>query len=850
MPIIATKSQTLLDIGWETVAYEECSLDNIKAMLPTLYPEQHEDVYNAERRFQEGKGRLFTNGTGTGKTYVGLGVVKRFSAKGCKNILIVVPTEAKAQDWVEDAQDVELSLTILESVTDAGNGIVVTTYANFYQNNGLLTREWDLIVYDESHYLNQNSKGDNTVYFEKHRKVANLPSAAKDKAAEIVGEPPEYDREDPLWQYKAEAWKFQMQHYTHKFYDRTKVLFLSATPFAYHKSIKYADGTLFDIEETFEDYVPDSGYNPPSRWDKFMIEHFGYRWKNSKLTTPDTGVDQSLMEREFFEKYKALNVMSTRMLELDYDYSREFIKLNSKLGDFLDQGMAIWDDLYIRNRYPTLSRVASRKYRYQYVDQLLEAIKGKNIIPRIREHLNLGRKVVIFHGYNHTVSEHPFKFVAKDLIKKDEKYLFSRIEKEIQAFEKEFPQYLQLNLDNLKNARETLQKAFPDAVQINGTVNKKKRKKNEKDFVRDNSGVDIVLVQTKAGKEGISLHDVTGNQQRVYINLSLPVAPTEAIQSEGRIYRSGVRSNAIYEYPTLHTNFEKTAFADKIAERSRTAENLAMGNLARDLETSFKEGYINAENNLPGTYQGVGSKEADRKFNESTDYEKAMTYYFSRQKKNSRTKSHEGVDYFATPEPLGMKMVEWLNPQPNERGLEPSVGHGAIGRWFPKYCDNRFIEPSRELFSEMKLICNGDGIHSEFEEFFIGNKFQYIAMNPPFGKGGKTAVEHIAKAVGHLSDRKISYEYEGARMMAIMPCGPSSEKYFDEFLNSKAFKNFNFTAEILLPACTFNRAGTSVMTKVIRIEHVNTGNQSFRQLDLRHCEKIGDLFDALQDINF
>lgn len=850
MSNIATKVQTTLDIAWDTIPFIECDLDNIKAMLPTLFPSQHEDVLHAEQRFKLGKGRLFTNGTGTGKTYVGLGVIKRFHAQGKRNILIVVPTESKAQDWIIDARDVHLNITLLESVNDFGSGITVTTYANFYQNIMLELREWDLIVYDESHYLNQNSKGETTVYFNKHRKMANLPSACKEKAIEIVGESPEYDRDDDYWQYRAEAWKFQMQHWIHEFHSKTKVLFLSATPFAYHKSIKYADGTLFDIEETIEDAPPTSGYNPPSRYDQFMIEHFGYQWVNSKLTRPDVGVDESLMEREFFEKYKEQNVMSTRMLQVPYDYSREFIKLNSELGNFLDQGMNLWDDMYIQNRYPTLSQYAHRKYRYGYVDQLLEAIKAKAIIPRIKEHLALGRKVVLFHGYNHTISEHPFKFDADKLLKKDEMFHFAKLEKEIEAFEIEFPEYVNLDLNHLKNARVTLQKAFPDAVQINGTISKKKRKQNENDFNDDYSGVDILLAQTKACKEGISLHDTTGKKQRVYINLSLPVAPTEAIQTEGRIYRNGVLSNAIYEYPTLHTNFEKIAFSQKIAERSRTAENLAMGNLARDLETSFKEGYINAENNPPGDYQGVNGKENDRKLNDSTEFEKAITYYFSRQKKNSNTKSFEGVDYFATPEPLGYKMVEWLKPQPSERGLEPSVGHGAIGRWFPKFCDNRFIEPSLELFSTMKLICDGEGIHNEFEHYYIGNKFNYIAMNPPFGKGGKTAVEHIAKATGHLSDRKPHYDYEGSRLIAIMPCGPSAERHFDNFQNSKEFKHFRFTGEILLPECTFKRAGTSVMTKIIKIEHIVTGNEGFTSYDLRYAKDAKELFEEIEELEF
>lgn len=47
-------------------------------------PEQQDDVFKAETRmFVNNKpGMLFTNGTGTGKTFTGLGIVKRFVEQG------------------------------------------------------------------------------------------------------------------------------------------------------------------------------------------------------------------------------------------------------------------------------------------------------------------------------------------------------------------------------------------------------------------------------------------------------------------------------------------------------------------------------------------------------------------------------------------------------------------------------------------------------------------------------------------------------------------------------------------------------------------------------------------------
>lgn len=61
------------------------------------------------------------------------------------------------------------------------------------------------------------------------------------------------------------------------------------------------------------------------------------------------------------------------------------------------------------------------------------------------------------------------------------------------------------------------------------------------------------------------------------------------------------------------------------------------------------------------------------------------------------------MDYFATPEPLGLKMVEWADASTGDAMLEPSAGHGAIARWFPEDTRNTFVEPSRELSVQLWL---------------------------------------------------------------------------------------------------------------------------------------------------
>ena len=162
---------------------------------------------------------------------------------------------------------------------------------------------------------------------------------------------------------------------------------------------------------------------------------------------------------------------------------------------------------------------------------------------------------------------------------------------------------------------------------------------------------------------------------------------------------------------------------------------------------------------------------------QASPFDQAKTHYYSQQKRTSRNKAREGSDYFATPEPLGFKMVEWLDLKPGESVLEPSAGHGAIARYFPESADITTAEPSDELFSKMSVICDGRKINERFENLAAVNKFDGIAMNPPFGSGGKTAVDHLGKAFNHLR--------EGGRVICILPEGPAADRKFDKWYESQ-----------------------------------------------------------------
>lgn len=845
----------------ERVEVVDADLDNIKATLPVLLPDQHADVLKAERRLlveqprddDPKRGILFTNGTGTGKTFTGLGIIKRYQRRGKKSILIVVPSFKKAIDWRRDGALLSVPIDVLESTKDAGSDTVVTTYANFRLNDALQKRDFDLVVYDESHKLMENEAGEGTSGFFTHHAITNHPDAIRQKVEERIVGPmprkqdysgegfeyanrPDFEQDLQQWYRKRDAKRAEIAAEEARLRDMTKVVFLSATPFAYHKTLRYADGYLFQSPKS----EGGRGYNEAGGFDSFLVSNFGYRMRYNKLTQPESGVDMDLMERAFTDRMIKSGAISGRAIDVPFDYSREFVLVDAGLGADLDRGMGIlfgWIDRD-QNKWNHIGEIARQRFRYHYVQQLMEAIKAMQAVGRIRQHIALGRKAIVFHSYVNSMPFHPFRGLS-DLAASPE------AKKEVEEFESRYPDLLSLDVGDIVNPLRLLEREFGDAVVFyNGTVSEKKREQNVNAFNDDNSPVKVLVGQVQSIKEGVSLHDTTGKHVRVGVHLELPIRPTDATQEEGRGYRIGQASDAVHEYVVIHTNAEKYAFGSKINERVRTAENLALGSAARALGLTFKQGYLNPISADPSKDQGRGGKEKDRRESVMSPFDQAKSFFFARQKKTSKNKSAEGIDYFATPEPLGMKMTEWLGAQPDEHLLEPSGGHGAIARFFPNFTTNHFVEPSVDLANELRIKVEKGTTHIQrFEDFNVVNKFHGVAMNPPFGTGGKTAIEHLAKAVKHLHD--------GGRVVALIPEGPSADKRFDAWYEN-AGKNIIKVAEFGLPTITFERAGTSVKTRIVVIDRIDndelrTSGQAQGRIDIA-AESFAELFDRIEDL--
>lgn len=834
--------------------------ENISEALPYLLPEQCDDIVKAEKRLiiDNGNGMLFTNGTGTGKTFTGLGTVKRFLNSGAQNILIITLSDKIARDFVKSGKPLNIDIHQLSSIQDNGSNsnVVVTTYANFGQNKSLGKKDWDLIIVDEAHTLMQSADGEVTTALDNLRALsghhAGFYTWAKMRFSER--DPyalPEEERTDEMikdWNAFIHDYKVEWEkNWTEQSGKRAKVVFLSATPFSYIKTVDWAEGYLFNFTSPESQFSNNSsgGYNSGGARERFYMSNFGYRMRYNKLTRPDGGVDQGVFERQFAESLKSTGALAGRELELKFDYDRKFVLIKSNIGQKIDEGLDyLWDakDANGNSRFSDLSSLVNKRFDYLSRRRLLEAIKAEEGIPFFKKNLALGRKVIIFHDYNDGGGFRPFAFTDDQFKSIDGKYNEDAAA-QYQEFAQERSDLVRLNC-NYNSPLVTLRRAFPNALLFNGRVSKKDRQKNVDLFNQDNSGFDILIVQSDAGSTGISLHDTTGTHQRVNINIGQPIKPAKLRQTEGRIYRVGQASNAIQRYFTTGTNWERTAFAETIAGRAETVDNLAKGEDALvSIKQALIEAYEEAEYHEPSLMDGVGGKaydEENARIARLSPFDKAMTYYYAKGKRTESRNNREGKEWYATPEPLGLKMLEWAGVHKGDDVLEPSAGDGAIGRFAPNDVNLTMIEPTESLASRAKMANTGANvIVSGFEEHGTNNKYHAIVMNPPFGNAGSLAIKHVQKAFQHL--------YDGGRIVALIPRGAMDEKLSSWIANEKEAYQ---VGEITLPLSTFRNAGTGVNTRIVIIERHTSPEDAPtypKNMNFSHAESPEQLFELIRD---
>lgn len=904
----------------EPIEVKIADKNNIEQTLPYLLPLQQDDVYKAEMQFFDeshndrqhayGKGFMFTNGTGTGKTYTGLGIAKRFIKQGKGRILILTPSTTKVDDWVKDAANLNIEANDLEKwaknrkqvpTASKGEGVVVTTYANFRQNQALLEDEFDLVIYDESHRLLENKKGGETEGSKQHYMLTNKNEMwafnRLQKINPVYNEiqrtrekyDEEYDKEKAKFpdekdakmmlpmlgesigvfpaaypnlkaikqkydnlvkQYNDEV-KPQLEAQAKESVKKTKVVFLSATPFNTKENLGYTESYIFS-------YPEENGGRIGAR-SQFYLDTFGaaYRWRYNRLETRSNNPDAVAKQEVAFSDYlqNTLGTMSGRVIDSEFDYSRDFPTATLDRADELNKAL---------NELAKEKGIISKAYwtvmgDYNYTSALFEAMKVSCILPRMKAHLDAGRKIVLFHRRMETSRpiDRPFRAIydtamilAKNMTNSAEKKdAIARIEEMKDKYSSLFDWEETLDL---RVPRAQIADAFglDSILFFSGKETSKQKKAAVAEFNNDNSNKKIIIIQEASGKEGISLHDTTGKNQRVLISLAMPQSPITALQVEGRIYRIGNKSNAIFEYPLLGLDHELIVWGQRFNAQIGTTENLALGTKARNLRESFAKSVIEHSGDVPLDGQGIGGKELDEAVSQDTTdpFDRAVLDFYANQRLSGRRDNREGKDYYPTPEPLGFMMVEWANLNEGESALEPSAGHGAIARYVPYANSLMSIEPSASLFGKLQVQAGGIGRkfkNTIFEDYDIINKHDAVIMNPPFGSGGRLAVDHVAKAFQHLS--------EGGRIVAIIPRGSTDSK-FDKWIESE--KNAALVGEIQLPNITFQNAGTQVNTRVVIIDKISNekmrnealGNKKTIELP-NNYEKIEDFFGDLRGIS-
>lgn len=904
---------------------------NIEETLPYLLPQQQEDVLKAETQFfgkehtdrehAYGKGYMFTNGTGTGKTFTGLGIAKRLVKQGKGRILIVTPSQKKVSDWIKDGRNLNMEIRDLDSIakergttatTESGEGVVITTFANFGVNKKLLETKWDAVIYDESHRIMENKNGAETARSMQHYMMTNRSenhcflrlqetnadyqkmkslseqfNAERDKEVKRIQDeykashpsatprdvanatsrmlpkeiinftPGDYASFPKLGEIHSE-FKKAFSHYINEVMPKleaqaksewkdTKTIFLSATPFNTRENLDYAEGYIFKYPEE------EKGGRMSGRT-QFYLDHFGaaYKFRYGRLEQSTSNPEAVAKQEIAFSDYlqDTLGTMSGRIIDSPYDYSRDFPTVSPDHAEQFNQ--AVQDA--VRGHGVLADAYRKTIGDYTYGSALFETMKVANIIERIKAHLDAGRKVVVFHRRVETKEpiKPPFALMLDranysiSLMKPGEAK--NEAIQAVRAFSRKYADLLkwEQTLD-YSMPREQIAKVFgkDNVLFFSGKESSKVKDKAVDTFNDDNSGKNIIVIQEASGKEGISLHDKTGEHQRVCITLALPQSPITALQIEGRTYRIGNKSNAIFEYPILGLNSEMMLFGEKFNNQVSTTENLALGSKARSLRDSFAKGILEHSGVVPIEQQGVGGKEFDAPKEQNADpYDDAVLDYYSNQKLNSRNR--EGVDYFPTPEPLGYKMVEWANMGEGDTAMEPSAGHGAIARYVPKGNQMTAIEPSQSLFTKLQLKAGGLGrkfVNTIFENYDLKNKHDVVVMNPPFGTAGATAIAHLGKAFKHLE--------EGGRVVALIPRG-STDKKFDKWIEGE--KTAVLRAEVELPDIVFEQAGTKVVCRVVVVDKIS--NEAMRakaghpeKWDLGgHYDKIEDFFEDLRDV--
>ncbi|MDT7858134.1 class I SAM-dependent methyltransferase [Rubrivirga sp. S365] len=174
-------------------------------------------------------------------------------------------------------------------------------------------------------------------------------------------------------------------------------------------------------------------------------------------------------------------------------------------------------------------------------------------------------------------------------------------------------------------------------------------------------------------------------------------------------------------------------------------------------------------------------------------------------------------DYFRTPRTLAEQMIDaagLYGTGRDVRVLEPSAGDGAILDVLrERHPEARVeaVEPSHTLRQIIEAKGHAASFGRPFEHFEPSAPYDAVVMNPPFGRGGIRAMDHVERAASMLAP--------GGRLVAVVPesCHFRREGRYRAF---RAFVEDRGGYWIDLPADAFRESGTGVKTRLVVLDGV------------------------------
>jgi hypothetical protein len=666
--------------------------------------------------------------------------------------------------------------------------------------------------------------------------------------------------------------------------ERTKVVFLSATPFNTALSLDYTEGYIFSYPDKKADNVYETSQQREQRQSSFVMEKFPSSHQRNKsgtvrrlgeaqITDPEKASEEEVAFSDYLQN--DLGVMSGRQLDSQYDYSREFPLLSDPMSKRVNEAInALTNGAY----KPLAEYFRNILNDYANMTAIFEIIKTRQSIERIREHIAQGRKVAVYHrrmsstkpitppfstglenaaksnGLGNIINSFRHEFADLLAWEKGLDYKFPNeqiveafaTKEEKEAYRKEMEEWAKKVIEaNLKGKKEPPKPRLKAALvgEFNGSVTQGTKDAGRDAFNNDSSECKVIVCQVQSAKEGIDLHDKTGKHQRVMMVLSLPESPIEFVQTEGRIYRVGSKSNAIFEYPVLGIDLEMANFAMKINGRSQTSENFSLGSQARGLRDSIARAALDARD-IPVTKDmGTGGKLLDSKeAQKKSGYEDAVHDFEGWQGEGFP----ESFDDMEVPNPLGYKMSEWAKAENGETVLVPGAKRGSIANYVASKCRLVALEPNMSWFSKLLTRLGGGGrkiLSQDFADFSPINKADAVVMNLAHSEDktskdafGKTQdATNLTKALSHLD--------EGGRLIMVVSGQFDYEKQgiADTFVK---------TAEIKLPDFIFNGNASKILV-IDRVsdETLRSQMEKGKSIDLSGNKDYNTFFRNLKTVD-